>query len=259
MRATKSASLTAFKVLGILALSMAIIFGLAACGGPVSLWKADLSQDGVFNVDSGKAEQPYGTVTKNEDGTVTLKSSTANVTGEKWAANTYFGEKDKNFDYTNGMDISYKVKVDPATMTEGTHAVWSLALNGKNGAYLTELPTYFLGTEEGVKFVYQFAGVDARDTVMANESAYTITEAGEYTVTYTLTTAENGELNVTVTLKDAANKTLYTSEASTFTVIENDDYTAGTVVKEDMTNGIRYLWLSRADVDVVVSGIEITE
>ena len=259
MKATKNVSLTAFKVLGILALSLAIIFGLAACGGPVSLWKADLSQDGVFNTDSGTAAQPYGSVTKNEDGTVTLKSSTANVDGELWSANTYFGEADKNFDYTNGMDISYTVNVDPAKMTEGTHAVWSLALNGTNGAYLTELPTYFLGTENGVKFAYQFAGVDDRETVMANESAYTITEAGNYTVTYTLTTAENGVLNVAVTLKDAANKTLYTANASTFTVIENEEYTAGTVVEEDMIDGVRYLWLTRANVDVVVAGVEITE
>lgn len=259
MRATKNVSLAALKILGVLALSLAIIFGLAACGGPVSLWKADLSQDGVFNTDSGEVDKPLGTITKNDDNTVTLKSSTADVDGELWAANTYFGEEDKNFDYTSGMDISYTVKIDPATMTEGTHAVWSLGINGSNGAYLTELPTYFLGTADGVKFAYQFTGVDDRDTVMANESAYTITEAGNYTVTYTLTTAENGELNVAVTLKDAANKTLYTADASTFTVIENDEYTAGTVVEEDMIDGIRYLWLTRANVDVVVAGVEITE
>lgn len=259
MMKMKSASLTAFKLIGMLVLVAAVVFGFAACAQPTSLWKADLSQDGVFNTNSGSAEQPYGSVTKNADGTVTLKGSAANVTGELWSANTYFGETDKNFDYTNGMSISYTVNIDPATMKEGKHSVWSLALNGTNGAYLTELPTYFLGTENGVKFVYQFAGVDARGDVITNTKAYTITQKGSYTVSYKLTTAQNDEMNVQVTLKDANGKTVYASDAETFKVIDNEGATAGTIVKTDMIKGLRYLWLCRTNVDVTVSSVEITK
>ena len=259
MTKMKNAGLTAFRLIGVLVLVTAVVLGFVACAKPAPLWKANLSQDGVFNTNSGDDEMPYGSVTKNEDGTVTLKSSTANVDGELWAANTYFGEADKNFDYTNGMTVSYTVAIDPANMKEGKHSVWSLALNGTNGAYITELPTYFLGTENGVKFVYQFAGVDARNDVIKNENAYTVTQKGNYTASYKLTTAQNGELNVQVTLKDSNNKTVYTSKAETFEVIQNEGATPREVVKEDMIKGLRYLWLCRTNVDVVVSNIEITK
>lgn len=52
MMKMKSASLTAFKLIGMLVLVAAVVFGFAACAQPTSLWKADLSQDGVFNTNT---------------------------------------------------------------------------------------------------------------------------------------------------------------------------------------------------------------
>lgn len=242
---------------------MGLIF--CACGGMTTLWSSDFSKgnDGAFNVAGGD----YGSLQENKDNkTITLTGvESKELAGVKVAGNTYFGEnKSKNYAWEKGgMVVEVKAKVDVDAMKEGGFYVWSLALNELDGTYLTELPTFFIGTENGVKFIYKFTGVDAdKATLAADEKAYTIKESGFYTVKYQFATQENGEIKVTVKLADESGKEVYTSDAETFKVInpsihEGKDYTNDTIVKEDMVKGLRYLWLVRTTVDVEVANVSV--
>ena len=256
----KTLTIAAFAIV----IALACVFGLAACGEKTraTVWNGDFSGENIGGFYTNNANT-YGTVTKNKDGSITMTNVDADVTGEKTSTFTSFGEEDKNYDWVEGgMDVSFTMTVDPETIVDGTHVVWSLGLNEKDdGLYLTELPVFFMGTEDGVKFVYDFTGVDARADLDLSDAA-TITTAGDYTVTYSFNVNDDDQIEVVVTLKDANGKELYKSNASTFTVInpgihESKEYTADTVVTQDIVKGLRYLWCVRATVDVTVSAVSI--
>lgn len=265
-------SLSLKKICKVIAcLSLVLFAGIifAACGAPKTLWKADLTKADVFGM--------YGDVTLNENKTVTL---TPVKSGDVYtAANTYFGENDDhNYDWhKGGMSVSFTTDVKAEDITANNAVVWSLALNEKvelteaeeealpeasHYRYLTELAVFFVGTEDGVKFVYAETGVDQTDytALVAGDDATLLTD-GEYTVTYDFNVDKDGYVKVVVSLKDANNKKVYSSEESTFAVIDSQLYENGTDVKEDMVEGLRYLWCVRvtANNPVTVSSVEITE
>lgn len=236
---------------------------LAACGGPRTLWQADFSKGNseVFGA--------YGEIVNNNDNTITLKPDTS-YGAQATAASTYFGETDKNYDWVEGgMSVNFKVYVDEDVIQEGKHVVWTLALNEKYAAdedagteekveYLTELPVFFVGTADGVKFVYDFTAVDQDDytTLVSGEDAASLS-TGYYTVGYDFNTEENGTVKVTVTLKDNNGKEVYKSADNTFDVIDSTQYSGE--VKEEMIEGLRYLWCVRTTTDVKVASVQITE
>lgn len=236
---------------------------LAACGGPKTLWQADFSNGNseVFGI--------YGEIVNNNDDTITLKPDTK-YGAQSTAGSTYFGEADKNYDWKEGgMSVNFKVYVDEDVIQEGKHVVWTLALNEKYAAdedagteekveYLTELPVFFVGTADGVKFVYNFTGVDQDDyaALVSGEEA-ALLSTGYYTVGYDFNTEEDGTVKVTVTLKDNAGKEVYKSADNTFDVIDSTQYSGE--VKEEMIEGLRYLWCVRTTTDVKVASVQITE
>lgn len=243
---------------------------LSACENPAkTLWSADLTKEGVF--------ETYGDVTLNDDKTVTL---TPQSYGSVYTAgNTYFGEKDdKNYDWTKGgMSVSFTTDVDASDITTGNAVVWSLALNEKvenaesdqttvnpanNYRYLTELAVFFVGTDDGVKFVYAETGVDQTDylSLVAGDDAALLAN-GEYTVTYDFNVDKDGYVTVIVSLKDADNKVVYSSNEDRFPVIDSHLYENGSDVKENMVEGLRYLWCVRvtSGQPVTVSSVKVTE
>ncbi|MBE7082806.1 MAG: hypothetical protein E7378_03955 [Clostridiales bacterium] len=226
---------------------------VTACGGPTTLYEAKFANgnDGVFGL--------YGTVVDNQDGTITLQND-GNATYPT-SASTYFGEADKNYDWEKGgLTVSLKVKVDKTQMGAGKFAVWSLALNEKeddNVNYLTELPAYFVGTEAGVKFVHKFTGVDTDyDALVAQEDAVLLDD-GYYTVNWQFDVNADDEVTLVVSLDNNAGQEVYASQENTFNVIDSSTNTG--VVTEEMVEGIRYLWLVRANADVVVDSLKITK
>ena len=236
---------------------------LAACGGPRTLWQADFSNGNseVFGI--------YGEIVNNNDDTITLKPDTK-YGAQSTAGSTYFGEADKNYDWKEGgMSVNFKVYVDEDVIQEGKHVVWTLALNEKYAAdedagteekveYLTELPVFFVGTADGVKFVYNFTGVDQDDytALVSGEDAVTLA-TGYYTVGYDFNVDEDNNVLVTVTLKDNSGKEVYKSADNTFDVIDSTQYSGE--VKEEMIEGLRYLWCVRTTTDVKVASVQITE
>lgn len=236
---------------------------LAACGGsPKTLWEADLANDDVFGI--------YGEVTKNDDGTVTLGVDENHET----AGSTYFGEADKNYDWVDGgMTVKLGVYVDSDVITAGERVVWSLGLNEKyvteadesqgieaseSIEYLTELAVFFVGTDDGVKFVFKETGVDQDDylALVSGDDAATLT-TGYYTVNYDFNVDSEGYVTLVVSLQDEDGKDVYESTESRFNVIDSTQYEGE--VKEEMVVGLRYLWCVRASTPVTVSSLAITE
>ena len=251
----KTLTLNSIKIALLSVVFLAVALSFAACGGKTTLWSADFTKGNqdIFGI--------YGNVADNQDGTITLSSNK----GQNYSASTYFGQEGKNYAWNEGgLSVNLTLKVDTETLTNGEYFVWSLALNELDGTYLTELPVFFIGTESGVKFLYKFTAVDSDYAALAQEESAVSLTSGTYTVAYNFETQKNGEIELQVVLKNSKGKQVYASQASTFTVInptihEGKDYTSETVVKEDMVKGLRYLWLVRNSVDVVVSDLSITE
>ena len=151
------------KIFAVGALAVVSCAALAGCG-ETNLWSADFTKEAseIFSVYSEGAE-------KTQDNTIIL--SPLGEGASRYSASTYFGETDKNYDWQEGgMNVSYTVKI--GEMAEGDFSVWSLALNETDGKYLTELPTFFVGTEDGIKFIYNFTGVENDyATLVSDETA----------------------------------------------------------------------------------------
>ena len=239
---------------------------LAACGGPRVLWESDFSNG------NGEVFGIYGEIVENNDNTITLKPKIHDT--KSTAGSTYFEEADKNYDWVEGgMAVNFKVYVDSEALTNGEYTVWSLALNEKyvveadeaTGTeasedinYLTELPVFFVGTNDGVKFIYSETGVDQDDYVaLVNTDEAVTLSTGYYTVGYDFNTDTDGTVKVTVTLKDNGGKEVYRSADNEFNVIDSTQYDG--VVSEDMIAGLRYLWCVRTTQDVKVQSVQVTE
>ena len=243
------------KILAVGALAVVSCAALAGCG-ETNLWSADFTKEAseIFSVYSEGAE-------KTQDNTIIL--SPLGEGSSRYSASTYFGETDKNYDWQEGgMNVSYTVKI--GEMAEGDFSVWSLALNETDGKYLTELPTFFVGTEDGIKFIYNFTGVENDYATLVSDETAVAIEEGEYTVKYMLSVNKDEQLEVEVCLQDEGGRKVYSSEKETFTVIEPElhegkNYTNETIVKEEMVKGLRYLWLTRTSVDVEVLALNITK
>lgn len=220
---------------------------LVGCGAK-PVYQADLTQDGVFGI--------YGTVTPNE----ATKSVTLAPQGEttKTAGSTYFGETDKNYDWLSGgmtVKLQMNITVDDYSATD--YSVWSLALNETDGAYITEQTTFFVGTEDGVKFAYAAVGVDGYEQIRAGEEGYTITTDGKYTIVYDYNVNQEGNITLTVQLLNAQGQAVYTSADNAVTVIDHAGYTGGDALAQEDVKGLRYLWLSRTSVNVEVTDLTI--
>ena len=215
---------------------------------PKTLWTADLSADGLFGV--------YGTVEKNE-GSVTLKRPE----GKNYAGSTYFGETDQNYDWVDGgLTVELKINIDATEYGEDDYSVWTLALNEKSDEkYITENSSFFVGHEDGVKFIYKAIGVDTDYDALAADSSAVDLESGSYTMRYDYDVNAQGEIVLTVSLLNANGNEVYKSANNAVVVIDHAGYVAGTPVNEEDVAGLRYLWLTRTTVDGVVEGLKITE
>lgn len=225
-------------------------FGFVGCGNnPTTIWSNNFT-------DGNAGAFVSANITDNEDGTITLNDTTA-PTGSATQNYTYFGSTDKNLDWEDDMTISLKMKVDNSAMEEGDYIVWSLALNGENGNYMTEVPAFFVKGAESVKFVYEFTGVDNYPTVTNSNKAVELTN-GTYELNYIFSENKNDEVLVKVTLEDSKGNKVFSSENEKLTVIDNAEYTAGDVVTNDMVKGLRYLWLTRNSVSVTLDSLTVT-
>ncbi|MBQ8522177.1 MAG: hypothetical protein IJ458_00755 [Clostridia bacterium] len=214
---------------------------------PKTLWTADLSADGIFGV--------YGTVEKN-DGSVTLKMPE----GKNYAGSTYFGETDKNYDWVEGgLTVELKVNIDETNYSADDYSVWTLALNETDGKYITENTSFFVGYEDGVKFIYKAVGVDTDYDALAADSSAIDLASGSYTMRYDYDVNAQGEIVLTVSLLNANGNEIYKTANNAVEVIDHEGYVPGTAVKEEDVGGLRYLWLARTTVDGVVEGLKITE
>lgn len=214
---------------------------------PKTLWTADLSADGIFGI--------YGTVEKN-DGSVTLKTPE----GENYAGSTYFGETDKNYDWVDGgLTVELKINIDKTDYDADDYSVWSLALNENDGAYITENSSFFVGYEDGVKFIYKSEGVDTNYAALAADSSAVDLVSGSYTMRYDYDINAQDEVVLTVSLLNANGNEIYKSANNAVVAIDHTGYVPGTAVKEEDVGGLRYLWLARTTVDGVVEGLKITE
>ncbi len=214
---------------------------------PKTLWTADLSADGIFGV--------YGTVEKN-DGSVTIKRQE----GQNYAGSTYFGETDRNYDWVDGgLTVDLKINIDETDYGADDYSVWTLALNETDGKYITENSSFFVGHEDGVKFIYKAVGVDTDYDALAADSSAVDLESGSYTMRYDYDVNAQGEIVLTVSLLNANGNEIYKSANNAVVVIDHAEHVAGTAVNEEDVAGLRYLWLARTTVDGVVEGLKITE
>jgi len=214
---------------------------------PKTLWTADLSADGIFGI--------YGTVEKN-DGSVTLKMPE----GKNYAGSTYFGETDKNYAWVNGgMTVELNLNIDATDYDADDYSVWTLALNETDGKYITENSSFFVGHDEGVKFIHKAVGVDTDYEALAADTNAVDLESGSYTMRYDYDVNSQGEIVLTVSLLDSDNKEVYKSANNAVVVIDHAEHEAGSPVKQADVAGLRYLWLARTTVDGVVEGLKITE
>lgn len=224
---------------------------LVACGEQV-LWQADFTKgnQNVFGV--------YGTPEENkEKGYVRLSP----VVNENYSSSTYFGKNtEKNFPWEKGgMTVSLTVQVNSEELSAGKYSVWSLALNEKDGKYITELPVFFMGDETGVHFIYKFTGVENDyDALKKDEKTVKIAD-GKYTVNYTFTVNDKDEVIVKVTLNNEANTEVFKSENNNITVIDHEGYEANAIIKQSNIAGLRYLWLARTNAPVNVFGLKVVK
>ena len=239
------------KVLGVGTMALVACTLLVGCGAK-PVYQADLTQEGVFGI--------YGTPTlSTEDKSVTL--SPVESGSYFTSSSTYFGEEDKNYDWTEGgmtVKVQMDITVDDYTATD--YSVWTLGLNEKNdGAYITENTTFLVGSEAGLKFAYAAIGVDGYDQVRAydEENAYTIAEDGKYTIVYDYDVNQEGNITLTVKLLNAQGQAVYTSADNAVAVIDHAGYTPGDAVAQEDVKGLRYLWLTRTSVNVEVTDLSI--
>jgi hypothetical protein len=221
---------------------------LVGCGAKPA-YQADLTQEGVFGI--------YGTpAVSAENKSVTLSPVASG--SYSTSSSTYFGETDKNYDWTQGgmtVKLQMNITVDDYTATD--YSVWSLALNETDGAYITENTTFLVGTADGVKFAYAAIGVDGYEQVRAGQEGYTIEADGKYTIVYDYDVNQEGNITLTVKLLNAQGQAVYTSADNAVTAIDHAGYTPGDAVAQEDVKGLRYLWLTRTSVDVEVTDLSI--
>lgn len=237
------------KILSSVALVIMLGVTLTACGGAKVLWSADLTKgnNNLFGI--------YGTVQDNKN-SITLKRAE----GQNYAGSTYFGETDKNFDWNKGgLNVELTVNLKTTDFDNGDYSVWSLALNETDGKYITETPVFFVGTANGVKFVYKNVGVDTDYAALASDKDAVSVESGKYTIVFDYSVEDNDNVELKIQLKDAKNKQVYESDDIAITAIDHAGYTGGQALKEENIKGLRYLWLARTTVDTEVTGLKITE
>lgn len=236
------------KIIASFALVVLLGATLAGCGANV-LWSADLSNgnNGLFGI--------YGIVEDGEN-FVTLKRNE----NQNYAGSTYFGETDKNYDWNNGgMSVELSLDLSASNFANGDYMVWSLALNQKDGTYITENAVFFVGTENGVKFIYKNVGVDADYEALANEENAVSVTSGVYTVVFDYDIVEKDEVILNIILKDASFKEVYKSTNNQVVAINHQAYVSGLALVQNDIGGLRYLWLARTTVDAKVTGLKITE
>ena len=241
------------KLLATTALVVATSVSLVGCGGDgvKPLWKADFSKE------NNEVFTGYGSITKNvADKSVTLAPNQ----DENFAGFTYFGETDKNYDWKKGgMTVQVDISIDDEDLTNGNYAVWSLSLNETDGAYITESPVFFIGTESGIKFLYKNTGVDSDYALLAQDTTAVSIADGDYTIKFDYDVNKAGEVVLTVSLYDDDGKRVYKSANNPINVIDHTGYTPGSMLKEENVGGLRSLWLVRTTVPVEVEGLKITK
>jgi len=227
--------------------SFALISGMiiTGCFNNV-IWEANLNND-LFGV--------YGTVEQVDDSLVLKRAQDQN-----YACSTYFGEEDKNFDWENGgLTVDLKVNIDTTKYGENDYSVWSLALNETDGKYITENSVFFIGTENGVKFIYKNVGVETDYNALKNEESAASLNSGDYTIRYDYNINNENEITLTINLLDSSNREIYRSIENEVVVIDHEGYTPNTPLNQDNVGGLRYLWLARTSVDGVVKGLKISK
>jgi len=240
------------KLLATTALVAATSVALVGCGGGSNtLWKANFSQENN-DVFTG-----YGVITENvADKSVTLAPSQ----DQNYAGFTYFGEIDKNYDWKKGgMTVEVKFDIDETTLTDGNYAIWSLSLNETDGAYITESPAFFIGTEDGIKFLHKNTGVDNDYALLAQDVTAVSIEGGEYTLKFDYNVNKAKDVTLTVSLYDNDGDRVYKSANNVVTVIDHAGYENGANLKQENVGGLRSLWLVRTTVAVEVEGLKITK
>lgn len=234
------------------ALLLAVSVTLVACNGATTLWETNFGNgnQGVFGT--------YGQVTDNkEQGYVRLTTNA----GENYSASTYFGQNDtKNYNWEKGgFTVSLTVGVDSEELSAGKYSVWSLALNETDGKYVTEMPTFFMGGNDGVYFLYKFTGVENDyNALIKDENAVKI-DNGKYTVNYIFSANAEDEIILKVTLENENNQEVFKSENNKITAIDHEGYTSESILKQSNVKGLRYLWLARTNAPVNVYKLKISK
>lgn len=226
---------------------------LTGCGKdknePKELWSANLSDgnNNLFGI--------YGTV-ENGENFITLKPNE----NQNYAGSTYFGETDKNYDWNKGgMSIKLSLDLSSSNFANGDYMVWSLALNENDGAYITENSVFFVGTENGIKFISKNVGVDTDYEALAKEETAVTVKKDLYTVIFDYDVVEENKIVLNIKLNDASGKEVYKSTNNPVVAIDHEGYVPGSALVEDNIGGLRYLWLARTTVNAKVTGLQITE
>lgn len=224
---------------GVMLVCCAIVF--AACGGgQKTLFVSD------FTNGNNDLFRNYGSVTDNDNGTITLNKSTDADNG----AMTYFGEEDRNFEWVeNGYTASITFKIDGAAMTTGQGFTWTVSINDENKEFVDERNMYFRKYDEGVKVGYVYNG--SNDAINAdatsNEGSVLIPD-GWYTANYTFYD-DNNVIKLDMSLVNEAGTTVFTVKDAKLSD-END-----APITLDTFSGIRYGWVSW----MTISNLEVRE
>ena len=213
------------------------------------LWSANFSDgnNNLFGI--------YGTV-ENGENFITLKPNQ----NQNYAGSTYFGETDKNYDWNKGgMSVKLSLDLSSSNFINGDYMVWSLALNEKDGAYITENSVFFVGTENSVKFISKNVGVDTDYNALASEDAAVTVKNDVYTVIFDYDVVEENKIMLNIKLNDASGKEVYKSTNNQVVAIDHEGYVSGSALVEENIGGLRYLWLARTTVNAKITGLQITE
>ena len=178
----------------------------------------------------------YGSVTDNDNKTVTLNKSTTATYGPK----TYFEEEDKNFEWVDGgYTASLTFKVDKNSMETNQGFTWTVSINDETLKFVDEKSLFFRKYDKGIKVGYDYnASNDETNAVATSNESSVLLSDGWYTANFKFYESEENTIKLDICL-------LNESKINVFIVKdiklydENDD-----AIAFDKFGGIRYGWLS---------------
>ena len=188
-----------------------------------------------FNNGNNNVFVEYGSVTKNNNATITLYKSATESVGPI----SYFEEEDKNFEWTkNGFSISIEFKINEINENQGF--TWSIGINDKNKKNIGNFNLDFRKHKESLQVGYSIgkSNNETNELATLNESSNSLLNNSWLKSVFKFYPDLNNIINTDLTLLDENNNELYSVKKIKLKNLT--DYE----ISEEFIGGIGYCWLS---------------